>query len=546
MKIAIIYPPFFHKLFNENLPTVDDEFGLFPHVNFGYVSVAAKEAGSEVKLFDAAAQKTSYEEVLEDVKKYNPDIIAFTAHAVQTFRDMLLWAEKIKKDLDLPVLVGGYEAKIYPKEIMSHHCFDYLCSGEVMNFLGPFLKAFIGEIPFETVPDLYFRKDGELVSTFAGPYIPFKDFPIPDRSIFDNSLYYSHVSTQKNFSIGMTSIGCPYTCSFCCMASTGFDGRTAKQIAEEIKQCYHEYGIEEFDWFDPIMFRDRKRTLELAQEIKNLNLPIIWSTRTRIDSLALKGSKSHLPDIDLIKALADSGCKRVFVGIESGDDEVLKAISKGQKTRGVSHILETVSEQGIRVLGFFMIGNPAETPTSINKTIKLAKSLSLDYAQFSITVIKPHTRLNDEFMKNTIKIDYWKEYILGNVEEMVLPTPWIELTRAELEAHTKRAYISFYFRPKYILKMLLRIRSFGEFFKYSRVAMQILLKPTKLIKTSKQTTYMVIFVRSLFVFLEAIVALLKVNGTRHPVQAYGSTLRACYRLAKEEWVRSIEISRKQK
>ena len=72
MKLALIYPPFFHKKFNENLPTVDDEFGLFPHIGFAWVAAVAKQVGAEVRLFDAAATKYSYDEVLKEVEDFNP------------------------------------------------------------------------------------------------------------------------------------------------------------------------------------------------------------------------------------------------------------------------------------------------------------------------------------------------------------------------------------------------------------------------------------------------------------------------------------------
>ena len=154
MKVALIYPPFFHKKFNENLPTVDDEFGLFPHIGFGWVSAAAKKYGHDVRLFDAAVSKCEYESVLREVKEYNPDVLGFAAHAIQTFRDMLVWAEKFKHDTGLPTLVGGYEAKVYPNEIMEHKCFDFLCTGEAITFMGPFLGALNKGSGYDKVPDL--------------------------------------------------------------------------------------------------------------------------------------------------------------------------------------------------------------------------------------------------------------------------------------------------------------------------------------------------------------------------------------------------------
>ena len=73
-------------------------------------------------------------------------------------------------------------------------------------------------------------------------------------------------------------------------------------------------------------------------------------------------------------------------------------------------------------------------------------------------------------------MSYWREYIRGAVEDQVLPTPWTKLTRAELEKYTRRAYLHFYVRPKYIWKMITRLESFGELLRYARVFFQLLLR----------------------------------------------------------------------
>lgn len=538
MKIALIYPPFFHKKFNENLPTVDDEFGLFPHIGFGWVAAAVKQAGHEVRLFDAAVSKCDYEVVLKEVRAYNPDLLGFAAHAIQTFRDMLLWAAKFKKDTQLPVLVGGYEAKIYPMEIMENECFDYLCVGEVTTFMEPFLKALERGSGFDAVPDLFYRKNGQVRRTFDAPHLPFREHPHPDRSIFPNSHYYSHVSSRSNFTVGMSEVGCPYPCSFCAMRHTGFDARTPIQVADEMQECVELYDIHEIDWFDPVMLHDRQRMLDLSAELKRRKLDIIWSTRARIDSLSFRKPDGKVDEV-LIRAIAESGCRRLFFGIESGDNEILKNIKKGTKTDNMKNVLDAVAAHGIRPLGFFMVGNPGETKESIYRTIDLAKKLPLDYAQFSITIMKPHSELEKDNLALAKGMSYWREYIRGAVEERILPTPWTKLTRAELEMYTRLAYLHFYVRPKYIWKMITRLESVGELMRYVRVFFQLLLRPIRPQK-GKQIPYVVKVTRCALAFFEGIIATIN-HGARHPVSAYGGGLKGSWALAKHEWRRSTTL-----
>ncbi|MCZ7583532.1 MAG: B12-binding domain-containing radical SAM protein [Deltaproteobacteria bacterium] len=329
MRFALIYPPFYHKKFNENLPTTDDEFGLFPHIGFGWVSAMAKRAGWDVRLFEAACMKVPYEQVLAEVQAYNPDLLGFAGHATQTFRDMLVWARRFKRDMRLPVVVGGYECKAYPYEIFEHECFDYLCVGEAVTFVEPFLRAFEKGTDYDKVPDLLYRENGNVKRTFDAPHVPYTEHPFPDRSIFPNDAFYSMVSQRKNFTIGMSEVGCPYPCTFCSMRHTGFEGRTAEQLVDELENCVNDHGIHEIDFFDPIMLFDRQRILDFAAEVKRRKPDIIWSCRARVDNLSFHRSDRG-PDEELIEALAESGCRRIFFGIESGDEQVLKNVKKAR------------------------------------------------------------------------------------------------------------------------------------------------------------------------------------------------------------------------
>ena len=96
MKLALVNPPFFGKVFNEDLSTVDDEFGIFPHIAFGWVAQAAKEAGWEVRLWDTAATKAGLSEVVEQIGAWDTDLIAFGAQAAQSIMDLTTWAKHAK------------------------------------------------------------------------------------------------------------------------------------------------------------------------------------------------------------------------------------------------------------------------------------------------------------------------------------------------------------------------------------------------------------------------------------------------------------------
>jgi hypothetical protein len=166
------------------------------------------------------------------------------------------------------------------------------------------------------------------------------------------------------------------------------------------------------------------------------------------------------------------------------------------------------------------------------ETIRFARSLPLDYAQFSMTVMKPHTALEKKYMEPALGMDYWREYMLGRADERTLPMPWTDLTRDEIEALTKRAYLMFYTRPEHILRILHEVESPGELAKYVRVALQLALRPVasgmRRDLSGSRTA------RAVLTFLEATLATSTRPKARHSARAHGAGLRGALGLALEE------------
>ena len=531
MKLALVNPPFFGKVFNEDLSTVDDEFGIFPHIAFGWVAQAAKEAGWEVRLWDTAATKAGLSEVVEQIGAWDTDLIAFGAQAAQSIMDLTTWAKQIKALTGLPILLGGYEAKVYPKELMSHGCFDFLSLADAHLFLPEFLRAFEKGKGYESVPDLVYLDRKNLHITFPGMREHFSKFPMPDRTVFPNELYYSHVSQRRNYTVGISHLGCPYPCNFCCTRLSKYEDRTALQMVQEMEACSF-LGIREIDWSDPSTLHDRQRALDLAYELKRRKLDMIWSCRSRVDSLSFSRGDQK-PDEELIGALAESGCRRIFFGVESGDDAMLARMSKKQavENTGIYKTLSCVREAGIMALGFFILGAPGETRTTAKKTVKLALKLPLYYTDFQIALIKPHSAWEKEYIVKATGIDYWREHIAGRIGEYPLPMPWTKLKRSELERIAKWGYIRFFTRPAYIVRMLRRIETSEEFWRYMRVGVQLFLRP---IHTFSSRSLLGRLFRATQTLVESALVVIK-PGARHSVTTRGGGFSGAFILSVEEF-----------
>ncbi len=452
MRLGLVFNPFTYKIHEENLRIVQKYFGLFPPLSLCWAAGIAESAGHEVELIDARTLRLTKEEALERLKEFKPDLIGMMM-TTYMFRETLEWLDYFKKELNVETVVGGYNLRVYPKESVTPPEVDYGVYYSALKTLPALMSELEGDRRFSEVPGLVY-KEKEDIKLNPGPNPPekFTDYPFPARHLLPNELYAEFPTERKNFTVMVTSKGCPYQCRFCEAGRTPHDPRRPDQILAEIKECYERYGIREIDIFDYEFAVDNDRVRAICEGIIREGLDIIWACRTRIDSV----------NPEILEVMKKSGCSRIYYGIESGDQAFLDRMSKGITVEEIKKTIRNTRDVGIRPLGFFLVGSEGETISSIKRTIKFAKSLNLDYVQFSKTTAKPLTRLWTELTEQT-GFDYWREYILGNVEEQELPRPWTELTNDQIDFWTRKAYIKFHARFRFLLRSTFKVRSFKEF-----------------------------------------------------------------------------------
>ena len=605
MKIAFIHCPFNHKKFAENLEVVDEEFCIAPPIVLAYVAAIAERAGHEAMLLDCRVHRLSKAEAAEKTAEFGPDLLAFRFDTYN-FHQTLSWAKYLKKKLKVPVLAGGINFDLYPREAMTHKTIDFAIRGEAIYSLPKFLEVLertritqtrtddkdkntadrdglngsnqaellspggdnkkndgnskqresnnsqrvhsnlplrenrdqaqnnhnhppedvenvksinsAHSLPlsakntcpisretsdkslnldsdsivsndstedgksqtanrqwqiadyqgFEEVPGLIYRNQGKLKINPPAKLADLDEYPFPARHLLPNHLYSSYLTQKKPYTIMLTTTGCPYNCNFCAIAPLPYRVRSAENVLAEIKECVEKYGIREIDFFDATFFLPRKRALKIFKGIQKAGWDIEWACRTRVDAV----------DDEILEEAAKAGCRRIYFGIESSHPDVLAAINKQINIAQIKKAIEMAHRYGIKVMGFFMIGNPGETEESIRDSMRFAKELDLDFVQFSRTIAKPGSKLAEDLAKE-MGYDYWREFVLGKAKEQRLPTPWTKLSQEEIEKYTKLAYYRFYFRPKIVIRRLLEARSFGEIWRYIRVGLKMLFHYSK-------------------------------------------------------------------
>jgi radical SAM superfamily enzyme YgiQ (UPF0313 family) len=451
MRLALVFNPFSYKLHEENLRIVQRYFGMFPPLSLGWVASIARNAGHDVTLIDARTLHLSQEDVLDRLKEWKPDMIGFMM-TTYMFRETLEWITFLKKHLKVPVIVGGYNLRVYPEESVSVDGIDFGCFNSAFHTVPQLLAELEGQRRFNDVPGLIYKDGSSIRMTDYAEDPPFEAYPTPARDLMPNELYAEFPSERKNFTVMVTSKGCPMGCLFCEAGQTQYNPRSPMTVVDEMEECYTKHGIREIDIFDYEFCIDRKRVHAICDEMIARNLDILWACRARIDSV----------DESLLRKMKSAGCGRIYFGIESGCQEILDRVHKGITLDQIRETIGLTKSIGIRALGFFLTGAPGETRQTLKRTVKFANSLHLDYVQFSKTTAKPLTNLWHDMVEET-GYDYWKEYILGNVKETALPRPWTELSNDELDSLTKKAYLQYHCRLGFILRSLWKLKSWDEF-----------------------------------------------------------------------------------
>ena len=465
VKVALVYPPYGPVRNEPGIKTVKENYGIFPSLSLLYVAGILESAGCEVLFIDAHAEELTLEQTVDRVKKFGPDYVGYTITTYLFFQTMA-WIKAIRDATNVPTIVGGVHLSIYPRETLGYDEVDYAVTGEAERSLPEMLEALTTGSDLAAVRGIAYRKqDGEVIVTPRMPDCDVDASPFPARHLLDNSLYYSFISKYKNFSCFITSRGCPYKCIFCEQGSKPFRARSPQNVVDELELCHHEYGIREFDFFDSSFTIRKERVIAICDEIKRRKLDIIWAARTRVDCIT----------DDVLKAMRSAGCTRIYYGIESGNREILATLKKSTSLEMYHDVIKRTRAHGIHTFGYFMVGNPFETEATIRQTIRLALSLDLDYAQFSKVTPMPATEMYTLLLKETGR-DYWREHIVSGIDDDI-PRPLCDMTDEEIQRWTHLAYLRFYYRPKYMLKAAMRLKSSEEFKRSAETAIKMLTQP---------------------------------------------------------------------
>jgi len=398
------------------MPHPKHRYDVYPPIYETYAAAILENQGHEVRILDCQSPNLEIEEILKEIEKAGPSLIVNRICLPSYYNDLEIMG-KIKETFpDVPQVGWGGICKVFPEAVLKESKLDFVFRVvELEEILPEFAKAHEGN-GIENVAGVSFRKNGEI---FHAPNRPFNKnldaIPLPAYHLLDMRKYvaqeahYVPGGSKEKF-IPFFSVsgsrGCSFNCVYCPYPVTygPWRGRSPEKIADEIEVLVKKYDIHAIWFHDQTFSMVPKRTMHLCDEIIERDLDIHWATETRVDRLT--------PDV--IKKMKESGCGRLEVGVETGDQTLLKTVGKrGLTTERVEKTIEAIKNEGIIAETNFLVGLPGETWEKTKKTAELIKKINPDILTAMIVTPYPGTPLFKTAEENSwLLTKDWSKYTL--------------------------------------------------------------------------------------------------------------------------------------
>lgn len=430
-----------------------------PSLGLAYLAAVAEREGHEVQILDCTIGG-DWETIAAKGREFRPDLVGVTAKT-PSFANAVKTVETLRAVVPQAIMVvGGSHPTAMPEHTLAAEAFDYLVLGEGEATFVELLAYLSGKTQLASpaaIPGLAFLNDGQ--PFFTAPREPINDLdslPFPARHLLPKLAAYSPTAASyRRLPLVhiMTSRGCPSRCNFCDRAIFGerYRARSADNVLAEVEEVIRRYGAREIRFFDDTFTINHKRLAALCAGLKQIRPRLPWTCLTKAEAVSL----------DMLRLMHDAGCWQVLYGLESGDDRVLATLGKKNTVAMNRQAVAWARAAGIRVRADFLVGSPAETPDSLERTLAFAKELDIDFAHFNKFVPFPGTTFYRQLVDQGLRFDFSGSTSTLDHDAMVFVPPAIpeEVYKAFLD----RAYKEFYLRPGYLLKRFLAMRTWTEF-----------------------------------------------------------------------------------
>jgi radical SAM superfamily enzyme YgiQ (UPF0313 family) len=385
------------------------------YMPLGLLSLAASVSDYDVTIVDGASRGLTVDETLKEIEALQPDILGLSA---VTYR---AWSmrEILRRSTAQIKVVGGPHATENSRYILKQGA-D---------------AVFVGDAE-ETFPE--WLKNGCPPGVIKGDPVDLDKIPYPNRNLVNLDDYRIESTKGLLFDAGnlrlpiYSSKGCPLKCIYCDVQQKKFYSMSPYRIVEEFKALVG-VGATSIHILDDAFNIQKDRVIKFCEILTESGIKIDWSVRGIVEVRE-----------DVIRALAEAGCRRFHVGIEHLDDGVLTYFRKSHRYGHVQRFCKLCKKYGIDILGYFIIGAPGESTEYRKKLPGMIKDLGISIPYFNVLTPLSETVFYQRLLEDgTFSSDFWGQFSSDPVKCFEIPSHRTQEEELELQK-TLTSYIEIF------------------------------------------------------------------------------------------------------
>ncbi len=410
------------------------DHALLPRLGLPLIGAILSQRGHDVVIYVESLAPVSWDDLL------SADLIGFST-TTGTTPPAYAMADKLRAQ-GKTVVFGGAHATFLPDEALEHA--DYVVRGEGHQTIVELVEALQAGCDVTGIAGL----------SYHGPegHVHNEDRPFCDNATFgalpwpDTTLIVGH--ERMSTAPIMTQWGCPYNCNFCSVIKMFGRKVRARPIEDVLSELAQVPAGKDVFFYDDNFVVDKRRTKALLRGMIERGLNIPWSAQMRAEAIYADRRTGEW-DTELLELMRDTHCNWVYIGFESVNPKALEEYNKQQTVEQIADSIQAFHAYGIPVHGMFVLGCDADTPETIEATVRFAIEREIDTVQFLTITPLPGTDFYAQMEAEGRILSYdWSLYDGHHV--VIQP---LHMTPYELQMASFQAMLRFY-APKRALGLL--------------------------------------------------------------------------------------------
>ncbi len=337
-----------------------------------YLERMVRDLGLEIVLIDEQVQR-AYHSVLENVKE-RLLLVAVSAMTGDQIVGGVRFSKSVREVSDCPIIWGGWHPTLLPEQTLREAYVDIVVIGQGEYAFQNLVKRIQCGAEIQGIPGVGYKREGECVVTPPAQFVDINEFPRNDHRLLDVNNYVFKSSYAERCVGYFCSHGCPHHCAFCCVATIygrKWYNKGVDEIIEDLRYFKESAEIDSVTFDDDNFFVNREFALEFSKKMIESKLGLLWDTSAHAATFLKNFSDD---DVELFYR---AGCRQIYVGAESGDQDILDLISKGTTVDDNLKFVKLLKRHKIIPMLSTMVCFPVDSGEDVDQTIDMVRRAKL-------------------------------------------------------------------------------------------------------------------------------------------------------------------------